>query len=373
MMKIAPNVAKAAEKSGVATRPIVDLDAYREKLQQQVYHSGAFMRPAFQTAKNTPLNKKRIVFAEGEEERVLRAIQIIVDERLARPILVGRPSVIDRRVEKFGLRIKAGVDFEVINPDFDERYADYWKTYYELTSRQGITQQYAKIEMRRRHSLIGAMMIKKGDADGMICGTFGTTHLHLRYVDQVLGKRKGVDVYAAMNALVLDDRQLVMVDTHINDNPSAEQIAEMTILAAEEMRRFGITPSVALLSHSDFGTSNSESAQKMRAALALIKKNAPDLEVDGEMHGDSALDSGYRQKHMPGSTLKNDANLLVLPNIDAANIAYNLLKVAAGNGIAIGPILLGCAKPVHILTPSATVRRIVNMTALCVVDAVAQR
>jgi malate dehydrogenase (oxaloacetate-decarboxylating)(NADP+) len=372
MMKIAPAVAKAAALSGVATRPIVDFDAYEEKLQQFVYHSGTFMKPAFQIAKNAHASKKRIVFAEGEEERILRAVQIIVDEHLAQPILVGRPMVIDQRVEKFGLRIRAGVDFEVINPDFDERFHDFWETYYELTCRQGVTQQYAKIEMRRRHSLIGAMMIKKGYADGMICGTFGNTHLHLDYIDQVLGKRPGVHVYAAMNALVLPDRQIVMVDTHVNENPSAEQIAEITILAAEEMRRFGITPHVALLSHSDFGSSKSESAQKMRTALAIIQRMAPDLEIDGEMHGDSALDSVYRKKNMPGSTLKSDANLLVMPNIDAANISYNLMKVAAGNGIAIGPILLGCAKPVHILTPSATVRRIVNMTALCVVDAVAR-
>jgi len=373
MMKIAPAVAKAAFASGVATRPIVDLEAYTEKLQQFVYHSGSFMKPAFQIAKNAPAEKKRIVFAEGEEERVLRAVQIIVDEHLARPILVGRPTVIQKRIESYGLRLKTGVDFDIINPDFDERFRDYWETYYELTARSGVTQQYAKIEMRRRHSLIGAIMIKKGHADGMICGTFGTTHLHLDYIDQVLGKREGVNVYAAMNALVLADRQIILVDTHVNENPTSEQIAEITILAAEEMRRFGITPHVALLSHSNFGTSDSESAKKMRAALKIIQRKAPDLEVDGEMHGDSALDNAYLKKSMPGSTLKNSANLLVMPNIDAANISYNLIKIAAGNGIAIGPILLGCAKPVHILTPSATVRRIVNMTALCVVDAVAQR
>ncbi len=373
MMKIAPAVAKAAFDSGVATRPIADLEAYAEKLQQFVYHSGSFMKPTFQIAKNAPDNKKRIVFAEGEEERVLRAVQIIVDEHLAKPILVGRPAVIARRIETFGLRLKAGVDFEMINPEFDERYHDYWETYYNLTSRQGVTQQYAKIEMRRRHTLIGAIMIKKGHADGMICGTFGTTHLHLKYIDQVLGKRDGVNVYAAMNALVLSDRQIVLVDTHVNENPNAEQIAEITILAAEEMRRFGVTPRVALLSHSNFGTSQSESALKMRAALAIIQDKAPELEVDGEMHGDSALDNAYLKKSMPGSTLKSNANLLVMPNIDAANISYNLVKISAGNGIAIGPILLGCAKPVHILTPSATVRRIVNMTALCVVDVVAQR
>jgi len=236
-----------------------------------------------------------------------------------------------------------------------------------------VTQEYAKLEMRRRHTLIGSMMIKKGDADGMICGTFGTTQLHLHYIDQVLGKREGACVYAAMNVLIMPERQLVMVDTHVNENPNAKELAAITVMAAEEMRRFGLSPRAALLSHSNFGSSNSESAQKMRAALELVKQLDPTLEVDGEMHGDTALDSKLRNAIMPNSELKGDANLLVMPNIDAANIAYNLVKTAAGNGIAVGPILLGCAKPVHILTPSATVRRIVNMTALCVVDAVAQR
>ncbi|CAN5694275.1 NADP-dependent malic enzyme [soil metagenome] len=373
LIKIAPAVAKAAEESGVAARPIKDMQAYVERLQQFVYHSGTFMKPLFQIAKKAPDERKRIVYAEGEEERVLRAVQVIVDEKLARPILVGRPHILAQRIEKFGLRLTAGVDFEVINPEFDPRYRDYWETYYQMTCRKGITEQYAKLEMRRRHTLIGSMMIHKGDADGLICGTFGTTGLHLNYINQVLGKRDGVNVYAAMNCLVLPDRQVVVVDTHVNENPNAEQIAEITILAAEEMRRFGLLPKAALLSHSNFGSSNSESAQKMRAALAIIQRDAPDLEVDGEMHGDTALDSAYRKKMMPGSALKDDANLLVMPNIDAANISYNLLKTTAGNNIAIGPILLGCAKPVHILTPSATVRRIVNMTALCVVDVVAQR
>jgi malate dehydrogenase (oxaloacetate-decarboxylating)(NADP+) len=316
---------------------------------------------------------KRIVYAEGEEERVLRAVQVVVDERLARPILVGRPAVLESRVQKFGLRLRQGVDYDVINPDYDERYRDYWQSYYQLTNRKGVTPEYARLEMRRRHSLIGAMMIKKGDADGMICGTFGTTDLHLKYIDQVLGKKPGANVYAAMNVLVLPERQLAMLDTHVNENPTAEQLAEMTVMAADEMRRFGMVPRAALLSHSNFGSSNSESAQKMRKALALVREQAPELEVDGEMHGDTALDSKLRQKIMPDSYLQQDANLLVMPNIDAANIAYNLVKTAAGNGIAVGPILLGCAAPVHILTPSATVRRIVNMTALCVVDAVAQR
>ncbi len=373
LIKIAPAVAKAAEDGGVATRPIKDLEAYADSLQQFVYRSGTFMKPLFAQAKITHPDLKRIVYAEGEEERVLRAVQVIVDERLARPILVGRPAVLESRIQKFGLRLKQGVDFDVINPDYDDRYRDYWTSYYDLAKRKGVTEEYAKLEMRRRHSLIGAMMIKKGDADGMICGTFGTTQLHLHYIDQVLGKRAGANVYAAMNVLVLPERQLVMVDTHVNENPNAEQLAEITIMAAEEMRRFGLQPSVALLSHSNFGSSNNESAQKMRAALALVRERAPDLEVDGEMHGDTALDSKMRKKLMPDSYLERDANLLVMPNIESANIAYNLVKTAAGNGIAIGPILLGCAAPVHILTPSATVRRIVNMTALCVVDVVAQR
>jgi malate dehydrogenase (oxaloacetate-decarboxylating)(NADP+) len=373
IIKIAPAVAKAAQESGVATRPIVDMDSYIDRLQQFVYQSGTFMKPIFQVAKKAPDAGKRIVFAEGEEERVLRAVQIVVDEKLARPILVGRPAILLQRIEKFGLRLKPDTDFEVINPEFDERYRDYWQTYLAMTIRGGGTEQYSKLEMRRRHTLIGAMMIHKGDADGMICGTYGTTDIHLRYIDQVIGKRPGVNVYAAMNGLILPDRELVLVDTHVNENPNAAQIAEITILAAEEMKRFGIVPRAALLSHSNFGSSNSESAKKMRAALAIIHQHAPDLEVDGEMHSDTALSAKLLKSMMPDSPLKHDANLLVMPNIDAANIAYNLLKVTSGNNIAIGPILLGCAKPVHVLTPSATVRRIVNMTALCVVDCVSDR
>jgi malate dehydrogenase (oxaloacetate-decarboxylating)(NADP+) len=331
------------------------------------------MKPIFQIAKKAPASKKRIVFAEGEEERVLRAVQVVIDEKLAKPILVGRPAVLAQRIEKFGLRMRPDIDFETINPEYDERYREYWQEYLSMTRRKGVTEQYAKLEMRRRHTLIGAMMIHKGNADGMICGTFGTTALHLHYIDQVLGKREGVNVYAAMNALILPNRQIVMVDTHVNENPTAEQIAEITILAAEEMRRFGVEPRAALLSHSNFGSSNSESAKKMRQALDIIKSRNPDFEVDGEMHGDTALDPALRKTLMPDSPLTADANLLVAPNIDAANISYNLLKTAAGNGIAIGPVLLGCKRPVHILTPSATVRRIVNMTALCVMDAVAER
>jgi malate dehydrogenase (oxaloacetate-decarboxylating)(NADP+) len=370
MLKIAPAVAIAAEQAGVAARPIKDMVAYTDRLQQFVYHSGTVMKPVFAIAKKAPPEKKRIVFAEGEEERILRAVQVVIDEDLAKPILVGRPAVLEQRIQRYGLRIRPEHDFEVINPERDDRYRAYWETFLSMTRRKGVTEQWAKLEMRRRHTLIGSMAIHKGDADGMICGTYGNTDLHLHYIDMILGKRAGVNTYGAMNALVLHDRQIVLVDTHVNENPNAEQIAEITIMAAEEMRRFGLYPRAALLSHSNFGSSNSESAIKMREALALIRERAPDLEVDGEMHGDTALDAHLLKSVMPDTLLKGDANLLVLPNIDAANIAYNLLKMTAGGGIAIGPVLLGCARAVHILTPSATVRRIVNMTALAVVDAV---
>jgi malate dehydrogenase (oxaloacetate-decarboxylating)(NADP+) len=373
MMKIAPAVAIAAAKSGVALRPIQDIAAYTDKLQQFVYHSGSFMKPVFAIAKKAPAAKKRIVFAEGEEERVLRAVQVVLDEGLAKPILIGRPAVLEQRIQRYGLRLRPEIDFDVINPERDDRYRSYWEAYFAMTRRKGVTEQWAKLEMRRRHTLIGAMAIHKGDADGMICGTFGSPPLHLHYIDQVLGKRKGVNTYAAMNALVMENRQVVLVDTHINENPTAEQLAEITIMAADEMRRFGLHPRAALLSHSNFGSSDSESAQKMRAALAIIRERAPNLEIDGEMHGDTALDAHLLKEQMPDSPLKGDANLLVLPNIESANISYNLLKVAAGNGVAIGPVLLGCSRAVHILTASATVRRIVNMTALAVVDAVSQR
>ena len=371
IVRIAPAVARAAIESGVATRPIVDFDAYRAQLEQFVYHSGNFMKPIFASAKRA--QRKRILYAEGEDERVLRAIQVVIDENLARPILVGRPEVIERRIERYGLRLKAGVDFEVINPDSDPRYREFWTEYWQMTDRQGVTAQYAKIEMRRRLTLIGAMMLRKGLADGMICGTFGTHGLHLHYIDQVIGRRPGATVYAAMNTLMLANRQVTLVDTHVNVAPTAEQLCEITMLAAEELQRFGILPKVALLSHSNFGTSNTPSAMVMREALALLRERAPNLEVDGEMHGDAALDAPYRQSLMPSSTLRGEANLLVMPNIESANIAYNLLKTAAGNNIAIGPVLLGAAKPVHILTASATVRRIVNMTAWTVIDANAER
>jgi malate dehydrogenase (oxaloacetate-decarboxylating)(NADP+) len=366
MMKIAPAVVQAAVASGVAQRPITDMDAYREKLQSLVYASGSAMKPIFAAAKRGL--KKRICFAEGEDERVLRAAQIVLDEGLAKPTLIGRPAIIAQRIERFGLRLTEGVDYAVVNVEDDHRYKDFWQTYHQLTARKGVTAQLAKIDMRRRLTLIGAMMLHKGEVDGLICGTWTTPDAHLHYIDQVIGLRKGISTYACMNALLLPDRQVFLVDTHINYDPSAEQLAEITIMAAEEMKRFGVVPKAALLSHSNFGSSNHASAVKMRHTLALVQKHAPWLEIDGEMHGDVAIDTPARRSLMPATTLHSDANLLVLPNLDSANIAYNLLKTAAGGNIAIGPVLLGAAKPVQILTASTTVRRIVNMTAITVAD-----
>ena len=371
MMKIAPAVAQAAAESGVAQRPVADMDAYRDHLQTFVYASGTTMKPIFTAAKVAP--KKRVAFSEGEEERVLRAAQIVVDEKIARPTLIGRPAIIAQRIEKFGLRLKEGQDYDVVNVEQDHRYRDFWQTYHRMTERKGVTVPIAKIEMRRRLTLIGSMLLHKGEVDGLICGTWGHTSHHLQYIDQVIGKRAGVNTYACMNGLLLPDRQVFVVDTHVNYDPTAEQLAEITIMAAEEMMRFGIKPKAALLSHSNFGSSNQPSAVKMRQTLDLLRVQAPWLEVDGEMHGDVALDGKARSALMPHGTLAGDANLLVMPNIDAANISYNLLKTAAGGNIAIGPVLLGAAEPVHILTASATVRRIVNMTALTVADANAAR
>ncbi|MFM9900179.1 MAG: NADP-dependent malic enzyme [Polaromonas sp.] len=371
MMKIAPAVAQAAFDSGVAQRPIQDMDAYRERLQSFVYASGTVMKPIFAAAKAA--THKRIAYAEGEEERVLRACQIVVDEGLARPTLIGRPAIIAQRIEKFGLRLKEELDYDVVNVEQDHRYRDFWQTYHALMARKGVTVQIAKIEMRRRLSLIASMLLRKGDVDGMICGTWGNTAHHLEYLDQVIGKREGVNTYACMNGLLLPGRQVFLLDTHVNYDPTAEQLAEITAMAAEEMMRFGIKPKAALLSHSNFGSSNHPSALKMRRTLELLREQSPWLEVDGEMHGDMALDADARAALMPNSTLMGEANLLVLPNIDAANIAYNLLKTAAGGNIAIGPVLLGANKPMHILTATATVRRIVNMTALTVADANAAR
>ena len=367
MMKIAPAVAQAAAEDGVALRPITDMQAYHEKLQTFVYASGTIMKPVISAAKAAKY--KRIAYAEGEDERVLRAAQVVADDGIARPTLIGRPAIIAQRIEKFGLRLEAGRDYDVVNVESDERYRELWMRYYDKTKRKGVTHAIAKIEMRRRLSLIGAMLLDRGDVDGLICGTWGTNPMHLNYIDQVIGKAPGCNTYACMNGLILPGRQVFLVDTHVNYDPGAEQLAEITEMAAKEIMRFGIKPRAALLSHSSFGTSNQPSALKMREVLAILQERSPWLEVDGEMHGDLALDTAARKLTMPDSTLLGDANLLVMPNIDAANIAYNLLKVTSGGGIAVGPVLLGAAKPVHILTPSATVRRLVNMTAMAVVDA----
>ncbi|HDR9001350.1 TPA: NADP-dependent malic enzyme [Burkholderia vietnamiensis] len=371
IVRIAPAVAKAAIEGGVATRPLADLDAYVEQLQQFVYHSGAFMKPLFAAARQLVRDggKARIVFTEGEDERVLRAVQVIVDEKLARPILVGRPEVLLARIERFGLRLRLGQDVEVTNPEYDERFPQYWTTYWELRCRDGISKEMARVEMRRRLTLIGAMMVRLGDADGMICGTVGEYHNHLRFVDEVIGRKPDASTYAAMNILLLNQRTVALVDTHVNDNPDAEQIAEFTIAAARQMEWLNLTPKVALLSRSNFGSGSAASGAKMRDALEIIRAQAPDIQADGEMHGDCALDESLRLRLLPMSPLKGAANLLVCPNVDAGNIAYNLLKTEAGSNVAVGPFLLGVNAPVNILTSSATVRRIVNMTALTVIEA----
>ena len=367
IVKIAPAVAKAAMADGVATRPIEDFVVYMDRLQEFVYLSGNFMKPIMALAKSA--ERRRVVYAEGEDERVLRAIQVVVDEKIAAPILIGRPQVIEKRITQFGLRIRIGVDVELVNPEQDDRYRDYWETYHLLTERKGVTAQYAQIEMRRRNTLIGSMMIHKGEADALICGTFGTFGLHLHYVDQVLGRAPGATVYGALNLVMLPNRTIGIVDTHVNQDPTAEQICELTLGAAEAMRGIGLEPRVALLSASNFGTVMSASSEKMVKALALIRQLDPNLNVDGEMQGDVALDPDMRARIMPRSTLQGSANVLVMANLERANISYNLLKTAAGNNIAIGPLLLGCAAPVLILTPSATVRRVVNTTAVTVVGA----
>ena len=367
IVKIAPAVAKAAMEDGVATRPIDDFVSYMDRLQEFVYLSGNFMKPIMALAKSA--ERRRVVYAEGEDERVLRAIQVVVDEKIAEPILIGRPQVVEKRIAQYGLRIRMGIDFELVNPEQDDRYRDYWETYHLLTERKGVTAQYAQIEMRRRNTLIGSMLIHKGEADALICGTFGTHGLHLQYVDQVLGKAPGSSVYGALNILMLPNRTIGIVDTHVNQDPSAEQLCELTLSAAEAMRGIGLEPRVALLSASNFGSVSSASSEKMVKALALIRQADPNLNVDGEMQGDVALDPDMRARIMPRSTLQGSANLLVMPNLETANVSYNLLKTAAGNNIAIGPLLLGCAAPVLILTPSATVRRVVNTTAVTVVGA----
>ena len=367
IVKIAPAVARAAIASGVATRPITDWHAYDARLSEFVYHTGVGMRAIFQAARQA--RGKRIIYAEGEDERVLRAAQVVVEERFARPILIGRASVIERRLEKANLRIRPGVDFDIVNPESDERYRECWTAYHKLMVRRGITPALAKETLRRKPTVIGSILLKLGYADGLICGMTGQYRHHLGVISQVIGKRPGARILAAMNYLMLPGHSLFICDTHINENPSAEEVAEMTLIAADQVRRFGIHPKVALLSHSNFGSSSSESARKMsRAAALLSAMPSNDLEIDGEMHGDSALSDAIRREANPESPLKGEANLLVMPNIDAANIAYNLLKMTGGEGVTIGPILLGAARPVHVMTSTSTVRRLVNMTAIAVVE-----
>ncbi|PWD59666.1 NADP-dependent oxaloacetate-decarboxylating malate dehydrogenase [Pectobacterium parmentieri] len=369
IIKIAPAVAKAAMDSGVATRPIADFDAYVEKLTQFVYKTNLFMKPIFAQARQQP---KRVVFAEGEDARVLHATQELVTLGLAFPILIGRPSVIEMRLQKLGLQLTIGKDFEVVNNESDPRFKEYWSEYFELMKRRGVSQEKAQRAVIGNPTLIGSIMVHRGEADVLICGTIGTYEEHFDVVEKVFGYREGVHVAGAMNALMLPSGNTFIADTYVNADPTPEQLAEITLLAAESVRRFGIEPKVALLSHSSFGTSDSPTAQKMRATLALVNKLAPELQIDGEMHGDAALVEAIRREQMPDSPLKGSANILVMPNMESARISYNLLRVSSSEGVTVGPVLMGISKPVHILTPIASVRRIVNMVALAVVEAQTQ-
>ena len=370
ILRIAPAVAAAAVESGVAERPIADLDAYRDSLTRYVYQTGMFMRPVFAAAKRNPA---RVVYAEGEDERVLRAVQAVLAEGMARPILVGRPGVIASRIERAGLRLKPGVDFEVVNPEEDSRFRACWEEYHRIMKRDGVSVEAAKAAVRRSTTLIATMLLKLGHADAMLCGLHGRYDTHFEYVKSVIGQKPGAKVFATMNALMLEEHNLFITDTFINEQPTAEELAEIALMAADEVRRFGLPPKVAFLSHSMFGTSHRPSAKRVRAARDLFVERAPEIECDGEMHGDAALSEAIRRNILPDSSLNGAANLLVLPNIDAANILFNVLKVTAGKGVTVGPILLGSAAPVHILTPSASMRRVVNMTALAVADAAEAR
>ena len=357
--------------SGVATRPIADLRAYRASLQRYVYTSGTVMQPVFQAASDQPT--KRIVYAEGEDDRVLRAAQVAVDEKLARPVLVGRPDAIQAKVRDLGLRLTAGRDYEVVGFDDREFLDQAAAAYYRLGRRRGLTRDYAAAEMRRNGTLIGAMLVREGRADGMLCGTSGPYASHLKYVVEAIGVREGVRELAAMHLLMLPQQTVFVCDTYINPDPTAEQLADIALLAAEEVRRFGLEPRLAFLSHSSFGSADTPTARKMRDALALVRERAPQLEAEGEMHADAALSKRVLDQVFPDSGLTAEANLLLMPNLDAANITFNALKIVAGQGVTVGPILLGAAKPVHILTPTSTVRRLVNMTALAAVGATGLR
>jgi malate dehydrogenase (oxaloacetate-decarboxylating)(NADP+) len=366
IMAVAPAVAQAAIDTGIATRPLADLKAYRDQLQGFVYRSGTIMQPVFAAAAQA---SKSVVFAEGEDERVLRAVQVAAEEGLAKPILIGRPDVIRTRTAKLGLRLQEDRDYQVASIDDEGRLTELADEYYQIRRRQGLARDTALVEMRRNSTLIGAMLVRRGEADGMLCGTFGAYETHLRHIEDVVGRKSGTNTLAAMNVLMLPKQTLFITDTYINENPTATQIADITLLAAEEVRRFGVTPRAALLSHSSFGSARTASAAKMREALGLIQTRAPDLEIEGEMQGDAALNKSILDNMFPGASLTAEANLLVMPNLDAANITFNVLKAVAGQGITVGPILLGVAKPVHILESTSTVRRITNMTALTAVEA----
>ncbi|EOC1280237.1 NADP-dependent oxaloacetate-decarboxylating malate dehydrogenase [Cronobacter turicensis] len=366
IVTIAPAVAKAAMDSGVATRPIEDFDAYKDKLTEFVYKTNLFMKPVFNQARKDP---KRVVLTEGEEPRVLHATQELITLGLAKPVLVGRPGVIEMRLKKLGLQIEAGKDFEIVNNESDPRFKEYWNEYYSIMKRRGITQEQAQRAVIGNSTVIGAIMVHRGEVDAMICGTIGDYHEHFSVVQQIFGYRDGVKAAGAMNALLLPSGNTFIADTYVNDDPTPEQLAEITVMAAETVRRFGIEPKVALLSHSNFGSSDSPAASKMRETLQLVRERAPDLMIDGEMHGDAALVESIRSDRMPDSPLKGSANILIMPNVEAARISYNLLRVSSSEGVTVGPVLMGVAKPVHVLTPIASVRRIVNMVALAVVEA----
>ena len=363
---IAPAVAQAAMNSGVATLPIQDMAAYRDKISNLVYQTGFVMKPVFEAAK---ADLKRVIYAEGEDERVLQAVQAVSDEKLCIPILIGRPEVIKSRIERAGLRIKAEEHFEVVNPENDDRFKETWSDYYQIMRRKGVSPEDAKTAVRTSTTLIGAMLVRRGDADALICGSIGKYQDHLKHVNDVIGREDNASIFAAMNLLPMQNRTLFISDTYVNHNPSAQEIAEITIMAADEVKRFGLAPKVALVSHSNFGTEINPSATKMSDALDIIEKLDPSIEIDGEMHGDAALNEVIRNRIHPDSKLKGEANLLIMPSVEAANIAYNLLKMVSGDGITVGPILLGAKRAVHIVTPTVTVRRIVNMTALASVDA----
>ena len=365
ILRIAPAVAKAAQESGVAARPIADLDRYRESLSRFVTHTAMFMRPVFEGART---RAQRVVYGEGEDERVLRAVQVVLDERLARPILIGRPAVIAARIGRAGLRFRPGVDVDVIDPESDARYREYWTDYQRLMGRHGVTPDMAKAVLRRSTTTIGAMMVRRGDADAMLCGLVGRFDVHLGHVRDVIGLKPGATTLATLNALMLPQQTIFVTDTFVNEEPTAEQLAEIAAMAAVEVRRFGLPPRVAFLSHSMFGSSDRPSARRMRRAHELFAAAHPDVECDGERHGDAALSEEVRRTFLPDSTLKGAANILVMPNLDAATILFNVLKMTGGKGITVGPILLGAAAAVHIMTPSSTVRRIVNMTALAAVE-----